>query len=66
MVNSITRVFMPHKMSVYGTWYPAEDNLMDNFIHLFDEGYGTTAAARAYDTFWLIYNADNTPGLALD
>ncbi len=60
-------IYASYKDGVYGTWYPAEDNLMDNFIHLFDEGYGTTAAARAYDnTFWLIYNADNTPGLALD
>ncbi len=60
-------IYASYKDGVYGTWYYAEDNLMDNFIHLFDEGYGTTAAANAYDnTFWLIYNADNTPGLALD
>ncbi len=60
-------IFVTYKDGIYGTWYYAEDNLMDSFIHLFDEGIYPTAAAHAYDnTFWLIYNADNTPGTALD
>ncbi len=60
-------IFASYKDGIYGTWYYAEDNLMDSFIHLFDEGIYPTAASQAYDnTFWLIYNADNTPGTALD
>jgi hypothetical protein len=60
-------IYTSYKDGIYGTWYINEDNLMDNFIHLFDEGIYPTAAAQAYDnTFWLIYNADNAPGTALD
>ncbi len=60
-------VFASYKDGIYGTWYIAEDNLMDGFIHLFDDGIYPTAAAQAYDnTFWLIYQADNFPGIALD
>lgn len=58
-------IYVTYKDGIYGTWYYNADNLMDNFIHLFDEGIYPTAAPLAYDnTFWLIYNTDNTPGLS--
>ena len=60
-------IFTSYKDGVYGTWYPAEDNLTDNFIHLFDECIATTAPNAAYDnTFYVMYGADTQQGLALD
>ncbi len=60
-------IFASYKDGVYGTWYPAEDNLTDNFIHLFDECIATTSPTTAYDnTFFVLYGADTQQGLALD
>ncbi len=60
-------IFATYKDGIYGTWYLIEDDLMEGFIHLFDEGIYPTAAAKAYNnTFHLIYQADVTQGLALD
>lgn len=42
-----------------------EDDLMEGFIHLFDEGIFPTAASRAHNgPFFLTYMADVTQGLA--
>ncbi len=61
-------IYASYKDGLFGTWYHNADNLMDSFIHLFDEGIYPTAAARAnwdaYPDFWIVYNADNTPGIA--
>jgi hypothetical protein len=60
-------IFASYKDGIYGTWYLVEDDLMEGFIHLFDEGIYPTAATKAYNnTFHLTYQADVTQGLALD
>ncbi len=56
-------IFATYKDGIYGTWYMIEDHLMENFIHLFDEGIYSTAAANAYNgQFFMYYNADPTQG----
>jgi len=58
-------MYFIYKDGIYGTWYLIDDDLMDGFIHLFDEGIFPTASSRAYDGhFFLTYMADVTQGLA--
>lgn len=60
-------VYATYKDGIYGTWYPAFENLMGGVIHIFQEGFYTTAAQQGSNgTFFAMYNADASPGTALD
>jgi hypothetical protein len=58
-------IFATYRDGLFGTWYYMADDLMEGFIHLFDEGIFPTTASRAYEgPFFLTYMADVTQGLA--
>jgi hypothetical protein len=60
-------IYVSYKDGINGIWYYAEDNITSGIVHLFTEGIYPTAAPIGYNnTFWMIYNADPTPGTALD
>ncbi len=60
-------VYATYKDGFYGSWYYDFENLMGGVIHIFQEGFYTTTATNGSDgTFFAMYNADASPGTALD
>ena len=50
-----------------GTWFDDEINLIDSFVHEYEEQYPTWAATNAYNgEFWVAYSGDENQGLYLD
>ncbi len=59
--------FATYKDGIFGSWYYAYENITSSLFHLFDEIYYTTMSTKGYDgTFYVMYQADNKVGIALD
>lgn len=69
-VESVTDMYYKNAWVSFkkdGVWYDDAIYLSAEFEHEYDEVYSTTASARAYDgEFWMLYSADEKPGLFLD